>query len=137
MVIDTSALIAILLNEPETDAFAAAISVAQTRLISAVSSLETAIVIEAKKGAMGGQLLDELLVAAQVNIVAFDQNQFNLAREAYTRFGKGRHPAALNFGDCCAYALARNSGEPLLFKGQDFSATDIQQVVLSHHGWGE
>ena len=131
MVIDTSALIAILLNEPETEAFAAAISAAPSRLISAVSALETAIVIEAKKGAIGGQLLDELFLAAQVSIVAFDQNQFDLAREAYTRYGKGRHPAALNFGDCCAYALARNSAEPLLFKGRDFSATDIEQVLFS------
>ena len=131
MVIDTSALIAILLNEPETEAFAAAIAAAPSRLISAVSALETAIVIEAKKGALGSQLLDELLVAIQVNIIAFDQIQFNLAREAYTRFGKGRHPAALNFGDCCAYALARNTVEALLFKGQDFSATDIDQVMLS------
>ena len=134
MVIDTSALIAILLNEPETEAFAAAIAAASSRLISAVSALETAIVIEAKKGALGSQLLDELLVAMQVNIIAFDQNQFNLAREAYTRFGKGRHPAALNFGDCCTYALARNTGEALLFKGQDFSATDIEQVMLSRQG---
>lgn len=78
---------------------------------------------------MGSQLLDELFVAARVNIVAFDQTQFNLAREAYTRFGKGRHSAALNFGDCCAYALARHRGEPLLFKGQDFSATDIEPAV--------
>jgi ribonuclease VapC len=131
MVIDTSVLIAILLNEPEAEVFADAISAAPIRLISAVSALETAIVIEAKKGTMGSRLLDELLVAAQINIVAFDQNQFNLAREAYTRFGKGRHPAALNFGDCCAYALARNSGEPLLFKGQDFSATDIEKVMIS------
>ena len=129
MVIDTSALIAILLNEPETEAFAAAISAAPSRMISAVSALETAIVIEAKKGAMGGQLFGELLVAEQVNIVAFDQTQFNLAREAYARFGKGRHPAALNFGGCCAYALARNTGEALLLKGQDFSATDISVVV--------
>ena len=128
MVIDTSALIAILLNEPETEAFVAAISAAPSRMISAVSALETAIVIEAKKGAMGSRLFDELLTAAQINIVAFDQTQFNLAREAYTRFGKGRHPAALNFGDCCGYALARNTGEALLFKGQDFSATDIRPV---------
>ena len=98
-------------------------------MISAVSALETAIVIEAKKGAMGGQLFDELLVAAQVNIVAFDQTQFNLAREAYARIGKGCHPAALNFGDCYAYAPARNTGKALLFKGQDFSATDISVVV--------
>ena len=129
MVIDTSALIAILLNEPETEVFAGAISAAPSRLISAVSALEAAIVIEAKKGSMGSQLLDELFVAARVNIVAFDQTQLNLARAAYTRFGKGRHPAALNFGDCCAYALARHRGEPLLFKGPDFSATDIEPAV--------
>jgi ribonuclease VapC len=129
MVIDTSALIAILLNEQETERFALAIAAAPSRLISAVSALEAAIVIEAKKGATGSQLLDELLVAAQVEIVAFDESQYALARDAYSRFGKGRHPAALNFGDCCAYALARQAGEALLFKGQDFSATDVEVVT--------
>ncbi len=125
MVIDTSALIAILLNEPETVHFATAIAEAPSRLVSAVSALEAAIVIEVKKGSVGSQLLDDLLAAMQVNIASFDESQFRLAREAFAKFGKGRHPASLNFGDCCAYALALKTGEPLLFKGQDFSATDI------------
>lgn len=125
MVIATSALIAILLNEPETVHLATAIAEAPSRLVSAVSALEAAIVIEVKKGSVGSQLLDDLLDAMQVNIASFDESQFRLAREAFAKFGKGRHPASLNFGDCCAYALARKTGEPLLFKGQDFSATDI------------
>jgi ribonuclease VapC len=70
-------------------------------------------------------LLDELFAATQVDIASFDETQFHLAREVVAKFGKGRHPASLNFGDCCAYALARKTGEPLLFKGHAFSATDI------------
>ena len=125
MVVDTSALIAILFNEPDAGAFAAAIASAPTRLISAVSALETAIVIECRKGADGASVLDEPFSAAQFEIVSLDKAQYLLAREAYSRFGKGRHPAGLNFGDCCAYALSRHLDVPLLFKGNDFGKTDI------------
>lgn len=120
-----AAIIAILLNEPEVDRLASTISAAPSRLISAVSALEAAIVIESKKGEAGSKLLDELLLAAQVEIVPFDESHFRIARDAYSRFGKGRHPASLNFGDCCAYALARKTQSSLLFKGDDFSATDV------------
>ncbi len=125
MVLDTSALIAILLGEPEAPALAEAIANDPKRLLSAFSALETAIVIEAKKGPSGGREFDLLLHKAAIDVLAMNADQVQLAREAYVRFGKGRHAAGLNLGDCCAYALARYSGEPLLFKGDDFSKTDV------------
>lgn len=128
MVIDTSALIAILLGEPETPLLAREIAKDATRLLSAVSALETAVVIETKKGPAGGHELDSLVREARIEIVAMNVEQIALAREAYRRFGKGRHAAGLNLGDCCAYALARHTGEPLLFKGDDFARTDIAAV---------
>ena len=127
MVIDSSALLAILLQEPEAEFFAAAISNDAMRMMSAVSFLEAAIVIEARKGPAGGRELDLLLHKARVEIVSFNSEQAEIAREAWLRFGKGRHQAALNMGDCCSYALSRSSGEPLLFKGTDFSLTDVDQ----------
>ncbi len=123
--IDTSALVAILRGEPEAETFARAIDADPTRLLSAVSALEAAIVIEARKGPSGGRELDLLLHKAGIDIVPLLPEHVALAREAYTRFGKGRHAAGLNLGDCCAYALARYSGEPLLFKGEDFTRTDV------------
>jgi ribonuclease VapC len=130
MIVDTSALIAILLNEPDAEMLSAAIATATTRIISAVSALEASIVIESKKGEAGLTLLDELLNLAQFEIVAFDDAQQRIARAAYRRYGKGRHPAGLNFGDCCAYALAKMRNEALLFKGNDFNQTDILSVPL-------
>ena len=128
MVIDTSALLAILFSEPEAASFAAAVEADPTRLMSSVSAFETAIVVEARKGPAGGRELDLALHQGQVDIVPFDRRQVETAREAYRRYGKGRHPAGLNFGDCCTYALAVTSGEPLLFKGSDFARTDIRQA---------
>lgn len=130
MVLDTSALIAILSAEPEAAALATAIAAAATRLLSAASLLETAIVIEARHGQAGGQKLDELIHTAQIQIEPVTIEQITAARLAYRAYGKGRHPAGLNYGDCFAYALAKISGEPLLFKGEDFSQTDIQAAVL-------
>ena len=124
MVIDTSALIAILLNEAETEAFAKAIAADPKRLISAFNLLEAAIVIEAKKGEAGGIELDLLLHRARIETVAISAEQVELARTAWRVYGKGNHSAGLNIGDCCAYALAKYSGEPLLFKGGDFALTD-------------
>lgn len=95
------------------------------RIISAVSAPEASIVTESKKGEAGLALLDELLSIAQFEIVAFDDAQQRIARVAYRRYGKGRHPAGLNLGDCCAYALAKVRNETLLFKGNDFNQTDI------------
>jgi ribonuclease VapC len=125
MVIDTSALIAILLNESEADQFANAIALDERRLLSAASALETGIVIEARKGPAGGRELDLLLHRARIEIVPLTAAQVDIARGAWRRFGRGNHQAGLNFGDCCAYALSKSSGEPLLFKGQDFALTDI------------
>ena len=130
MIADTSALIAILLNEPDGEMLSAAIASADPRIISAVSALEASIVIESKKGETGLALLDELLSLAQFEIVAFDDTQQRIARVAYRRYGKGRHPAGLNFGDCCAYALAKVRKETLLFKGNDFNQTDITPAPL-------
>jgi ribonuclease VapC len=99
------------------------------RLISAFNLLETAIVIEARKGEAGGVELDLLLHRAGIEIVAINAEQAELARSAWRMYGKGNHPAGLNIGDCCAYALAKYSGEPLLFKGGDFALTDIPSAL--------
>jgi ribonuclease VapC len=128
MVIDTSALIAILLGEPEAEALAIAIANDPKRLVSAFSALEGGIVIEAKKGEAGGRELDLLIHRAQIEIVPMTSEHCELARFACRAFGKGRHPAGLNIGDCCSYALAKYSGEPLLFKGDDFAKTNLQAV---------
>ena len=125
MVLDTSALLALLLDEPEAEGFRAAVEEDASRLVSAATVLETAIVIEARKGEAGGRELDLLLHTAEIEIVAVDAEQVAEARRAFRRFGKGHHPAGLNFGDVFAYALTRTTGEPLLFKGDDFSRTDV------------
>jgi ribonuclease VapC len=129
MVIDSSALIAILLGEPDAKLFSDAIANAPKRIVSAFSALETSIVIESKKGELGGRELDLLLHKARIEIVPINEDQFELGRRAWRDFGKGRHPAGLNIGDCCSYALSKYSGEPLLFKGDDFSKTDIQSAL--------
>lgn len=129
MVIDASALLAILLGEPEAEAFARALAGDPKRLIGALSVLEASIVMLARKGPAGVRELDLLLHAAGATIVSLDEDQALLARAAYERYGKGRHPAALNLGDCCSYALAQWSGEPLLWKGDDFSRTDVQAAA--------
>ncbi|MFC1824396.1 type II toxin-antitoxin system VapC family toxin [Thermodesulfobacteriota bacterium] len=129
MVVDTSAVIAILLGEPETDFFVRAFAKAPKKTISAFNALESAIVIEAKKGEAGGRELDLLFHRAQIEIVVLNGDQVELARTAWRKYGKGNHSAGLNIGDCCAYALAKYSGEPLLFKGKDFSQTDIRTVI--------
>jgi ribonuclease VapC len=130
MVIDTSALIAILFGEPEAESFSQAIADDPKKLICAFNALETGIVVEAKKGEPGGRELDLLLHRARIEIVAMNVDQMELARSAWRKYGKGNHPAGLNIGDCCAYALAKYSGEPLLFKGNDFGQTDIRSVII-------
>jgi ribonuclease VapC len=129
MVIDTSALIAILFGEPEALSFSRAVADESRKLISAFNALETGIVVEARKGEAGGRELDLLLHRAQIEIVAMNADQAELARAAWRKYGKGNHPAGLNIGDCCAYALAKYSGEPLLFKGNDFGQTDIRAAL--------
>lgn len=128
MVIDTSALLAVLLAEPEAEAFSRAIAADSRRLVSAMSALEAAIVLAGRKGPAGTREVDLLLHTAGMVVVSFDADQVLLARAAYEKFGKGRHPAGLNLGDCCTYALARSTGEPLLFKGNDFSKVDLRLV---------
>ncbi len=131
MVIDTSALVAILLGEPEAERFALVIAADPKRLISSFTALETGIVIEAKKGEAGGRELDLLLHHAKIAIVPLTLEQYGIARIAWRRYGKGRHPAGLNIGDCCSYALAKLGDDSLLFKGNDFSLTDVKAVPWS------
>ncbi len=125
MVIDSSILVALLLREPEADAFLAAIENAPTRLVSTATILETSMVILGRLRGEGGPRLRTMLKALDLELVPFTTDQLDIAMEAFRRFGKGRHPAALNFGDCFSYALASATGEPLLFKGEDFARTDI------------
>jgi ribonuclease VapC len=126
MVIDTSAIMAIALAEPEAVMFEAKIIADPIRLISAATLLEAAMVIEARSGEAAGRELDLWLHKARVEIVAVDARQAEIARRAWRRYGKGRHPAGLNHGDCFSYALAMVRAEPLLFKGEDFSKTDVR-----------
>jgi len=131
MVIDTSALLAILQDEPERRAFNEAIEAADARRLSVVSFVELSIVIDTRFGAAGQRDLDLFLERAGVELVPVDTEQARVARHAYSRFGRGRHAAGLNFGDCFSYALARVLGEPLLFKGDDFSRTDAMAALPS------
>jgi len=126
MVIDTPALLAILLQEPEAERFTRAIAGAATRLLSAANLQEVAIVIQARYGDEGSRDLDLLVLKLRLEIAPVTEQQVGIARRAYRQYGKGQgHPAALNYGDCFAYALARDAGAPLLFKGDDFSHTDV------------
>lgn len=125
MVIDTSALLAILQDEPERRSFNEAIEAAESRVMSVANYVEVSIVIESRHGAEGLRELDRFVDRAGIDLVGVDIEQGKLARDAFSRFGKGRHSAALNFGDCFAYALARILAQPLLFKGADFSKTDL------------
>jgi ribonuclease VapC len=128
MILDTSALLAILLDERERAEFVARIEADPRRMVSAASALEAAMVLEGRKGDEAGGDLDVFLRTASVEIVPFDHDQLAIARSAFRRFGKGRHAAGLNFGDCIAYALSRWTGEPLLYKGTDFSSTDVTRA---------
>jgi ribonuclease VapC len=128
VVIDTSALVALLGMEAEAVRLAAAIEQDPQRLISAATLVETGLVIEARYGAAGGRELDLLVARAALVVAPVTAEQADVAREAWRRFGKGQHAAGLNFGDCFSYALARTLGEPLLFKGGDFSETDVAVV---------
>ena len=120
MVIDTSALIAILFGEADRDLYIEAIEKSGTKLLSAVNALEAALVAEARKGPAAGRELDLLLHRARIDIVPMDSAQVEESRRVWREYGKGNHPAGLNFCDCCALALSRISGYPLLFKGLDF-----------------
>lgn len=129
MVIDTSAIVAMLTGEPEAELLEVAVEADPVRLMSAATYLECAIVIESRFGEEGGRELDLWLHRADVEVVAVEPGHAEQARIGYRRFGKGRHPAGLNFGDCFAYALAVSSGEALLFKGEDFARTNVAAVA--------
>jgi ribonuclease VapC len=125
MVLDTSAIIAILFEEEEAERFARAIEAAAVRLLSVANWVETGLVVLARKGEQGFNDLERFISDAAIDRVQIDPANGALAIAAFRRFGKGRHAARLNFGDCFAYALAKATGEPLLFKGGDFALTDI------------
>jgi ribonuclease VapC len=129
MVLDSSAIVALLLDEPDADSLRLAIADTDTRLMSAATLLETALIIESRHGETGGRELDLLISRLGIVIVPVDADQAAEARRAWRRFGRGHHAAALNYGDLFAYALSRTSGEPLLFKGEDFARTDVARVI--------
>ena len=126
MIVDTSAVLAILFHEPDAERFARAISTASSPRMSVASLVETTIVLESRSGAAAGYELDAFLQEAGIELEPVTADQAQAARRAWRRFGKGNHPAGLNFGDCFSYALAEATREPLLFKGQDFQLTDIE-----------
>lgn len=127
MVIDTSAIVAIALDEPSAAELEAQIADDPVRLISAATVLEATMVLETRLGDSGGRELDLWLLKIGAEIVSVDVEQVDAARRAWRRYGKGRHAAALNYGDCFSYALALTRGEPLLFKGEDFARTDVNR----------
>jgi ribonuclease VapC len=128
--VDTSALAAILFREDDAKEYRTHIEASHESSMSAASVIECAVLFPHRLGAPGSRWLDQRLVTGQIEVVAFDAEQLAVARAAYLRFGKGHHPAALNFGDCFSYAVAKIRGEALLFKGQDFSQTDIERVIV-------
>ncbi len=129
MVVDTSALLAILLAEDDAGRFARAMEQADRCSLSAASYLEAALVIDNRGDAVASREFDRLIRRAGIAIEPVSVDQAQIARQAYRDFGKGRHPAGLNFGDCLAYALAKSLDEPLLFKGGDFAQTDIEAAL--------
>ncbi|MEO8029161.1 MAG: type II toxin-antitoxin system VapC family toxin [Bryobacteraceae bacterium] len=128
MVIDTSAIIAILTDAPERLRLIDALETSERNLLSAVTYYEALLVMRAKKGSQGAELVDELVADLGATIVSFDKSQAASAYLAYDEYGKGRSPARLNLGDCASFALAHLTGEPLLFKGSDFAATGVAAV---------
>jgi ribonuclease VapC len=132
MILDSSALVAILFKEPEAERLAAMIRDTDSTAIAAPTLLETAIVAEGRTLPGMAAKLDALMVAIRPEIVPFTAEHASLARDAWRRYGKGRHKAGLNLGDCFSYALAKERGQALLFKGDDFAATDIEPAIKTH-----
>jgi ribonuclease VapC len=131
MIVDTSAVVAILRGEPEADRYIAALAAAETARMSAGTWLETAVVVDANRDPVLSGRLDDLIAESRIEIAPVTHRQAEVARHAYWLFGRGSgHPAALNFGDCFAYALSRTTGEPLLYKGDDFARTDVAGAAL-------
>ena len=125
MIVDTSAVLAIVQGEPGFEVFASAISASETPRISAASFLEASIVAEIRAGDRGLRQFDHFMRESGLAVEPVTHEHALIAREGFSNYGKGRHPAGLNFGDCFAYALAKSTGEPLLFKGEDFRQTDV------------
>lgn len=128
MILDASALITILEGEPDEARLIAALDRADIIRISAATLVEAGMIVEARRGEAGGRELDLLLHRLHAEVVSVTAEQAELARAAYRQFGKGTHPAALNFGDCFVYALAASLGEPVLFVGEDFARTDVESA---------
>ena len=126
MIVDSSALVAIVLREPGWEAIVARLGAATSPAIGAPTLAEAGLVLTAKIGAKARIVLSRLLQESGLSIVPFGEEHWRVAVEAYARFGKGKHPAALNFGDCLTYAVAQLAGQPLLFVGSDFSKTDLR-----------
>ena len=125
MIVDTSAIVAILFNEADARNYAQAIARADSCRVSAATFVETAIVVESQTKDSGSRQVDAFFRRAGITIEPVTEEHAHLARQAFTDYGKGRHPAGLNYGDCFSYALAKATGEPLLFKGKDFAKTDL------------
>ncbi len=129
IVVDSSALVAVCFNEADRDIFTDAILGSDDAKMSVPNLVEACMVVEARNGEAGGRELDRIVASFGLSVIAFDADQVEAARQAFRRYGKGRHRAALNFGDCCAYALAKTLDLPLLFKGNDFALTDIKRAL--------
>jgi ribonuclease VapC len=129
MIVDASAIIAILNDEPERRAFNEAVEKSDVCLISTAGFVEASIVMENSRGYEGLRDFDLWMAAAGIELAPIDADQAQIARQAFRQYGKGRHPAGLNFGDCFSYALAQATGFPLLFKGEDFKKTDVQKAL--------
>jgi ribonuclease VapC len=129
MVVDTSALVALILDEPEADRFRGLVADATSLKVSTVSVLEASLALEARISPDAGRELDLFLSATGFEIASFDEEQLRAARRAWRKYGKGNHPAGLNMGDCASYALSKVTGEPLLFKGNDFPQTDVESAL--------
>jgi ribonuclease VapC len=128
MIIDSSAILAVVLKEPGYERILHALATSSATRIGAPTRLETGIVLTARLGPRGKTVLARFLQENSIETVAFGEAHASVALDAYSRFGKGRHPAALNFGDCCTYAVASLTGEPLLYQGEDFAKTDLVLV---------
>jgi len=131
MVIDSSALLTILFGESDAGDFIDALAYPGRKYMSSVNKLEVSIVVEARKGEAGSAALAKLLATIEVETIPFDSGQAEIAMATWRRFGKGRHPAGLNLGDCAAYALASTLNDALLYKGEDFSRTDVAPTLVS------
>ena len=129
MIVDTSAILAVLFDEPDAERFTRAIAEAPHCRMSTANFLEAALVVEGRAGLAGGHELDLFIERAAIELVPVSVEHMQAARRAWRRFGKGNHPARLNFGDCFAYALAEVTGEPLLYKGEDFALTDLESAL--------